>query len=53
LLTREPEPQLDDAADESVTIEFRERMFMNPWDTPGWQQSSTHRNPRCRIWCEK
>jgi hypothetical protein len=29
-MMREPLPQLEDAADESVTIEFNERMFMKP-----------------------
>jgi hypothetical protein len=53
LVTREPDPQLEDAAAESVTREFRERMFMVARTVLSRRECAIQVSPRLRVSQEK
>ena len=51
--TRDPLPHADEAAEESVTAEFSERVFMTPIFAPGSSYRLIHVSGRFRVSCEK
>ena len=52
LTTREPEPQAEAEAAESVTSELSERTFIKPQAEPGCRQRRNHESSRFRTNCE-
>jgi hypothetical protein len=53
LMIREPLPQLEEAAEESVTMELSERMFIHPSRAERSLKSDMKVKPRPRTICEK